>query len=738
MPIAISHLRTNQFYKVMPSTIPYLEMKNRSYNTSKLRRFSGCILMIAMVLASLSTFGQDSKKLNTANPVSKKPNIIFVLVDDLGVGDVGVFFQNQRRLADLRSKPWTVTPHLDQMAAQGATLEQYCAAPVCAPSRASILLGQSQGHANVRDNQFDKALADNYTIGNVLQLLGYKTSIIGKWGLQGNDKNETKDGSKWPAFPLKRGFDHFLGYVRHGDGHEHYPKEGIYGKPKEVYQGYKEISSVLDKCYTGDLFTAAAKKYIIDHHNGASKADPFFMFLSYDTPHAVLELPTQGYPEGFGLKGGLQWTGKPGEMINTASGKPDSWMDPLYAKATYDHDRKPETAEVPWPDTYKRYATITKRIDNQIQDILVLLSDLGIDQNTLVVFTSDNGPSRESYLPKPNVPYSPVFFGSSGGFDGLKRDVWEGGVRTPTIAYWPGHIKTQTVISQPSISYDWLPTFLEAAGAKAPVRADGISLMPQLLGSGKSLKEKSNIYIEYFEGGKTPDFGDYHPSHRGRTRKQMQMVRLGDTVAVRYDVQSAADNFEIYDIRKDPQQINDLSKSQDLQALQQSVKSKVLRMRLPDSSAIRPYDNALIPAEQIEGMLQGWKRIDYENRSPWLSLPDEDSGAKRSGTLDVKGIGSGACVFQGYLYVAEDGQYELSLKTDGRSFLKVHDISAIDLDYKHQPGKQASQSLYLAKGHHHIKLYYQRTGKKDNKPELRIAKKGSDLADISTSIFNPK
>src|SRR5690606_5275104 len=165
-----------------------------------------------------------------------------------------------------------------------------------------------------------------------------------------------------------------------------------------------------DKCYTGDLFTAAAKKYIIDHQQGKDAQKPFFIYLAYDTPHAVLELPTQAYPAGGGLNGGLQWLGTPGRMINTASGEPDSYLYPAYAQATYDDDRDPATPEVSWPDTYKRYASVNQRIDEQVGDILQLLRDLKIDEHTLVVFTSDNGPSQESYLPNSYVRYDADFF----------------------------------------------------------------------------------------------------------------------------------------------------------------------------------------------------------------------------------------------------------------------------------------------------------------------------------------
>ena len=381
-------------------------------------------LFFVVLLLSINSFAQQ------------KPNIIFILTDDLGYGDIGVFFQNQRKSSGDPSKPFELTPNIDGLARRGAQLtQQYCNAPVCAPSRASLLTGVNQGNAHVRDNQFDKALEENHTIATVLKKAGYATIAIGKWGLQG----EKEEGPYWPAHPLKRGFDHYFGYMRHSDGHEHYPVEGLYRGKKEVWEDYTNVSAGLQKCYTTDLWTAYAKKWIIKHEQ-AQAGQPFFMYLAYDAPHAVLELPAQSFPEGKGLHGGLQWLNQPGHMINTASGTIDSYIYPEYQNATYDHDSNKATAEVPWPGTYKRYATATRRIDDAVGDVLQLLKDLNIENNTLVIFTSDNGPSIESYLPASFVPNHPTFFGSYGPFDGIKRDCWEGGVRMPTIACWPKQI----------------------------------------------------------------------------------------------------------------------------------------------------------------------------------------------------------------------------------------------------------------------------------------------------------
>jgi arylsulfatase A-like enzyme len=402
----------------------------------------------------------------------KQPNIIFIMADDMGWGDFGFQFQNQRAKRNDRSEPWAKTPNLDRLAEQGVQLpNQYSPAPVCAPSRASLMLGQHQGHANVRDNQFDKAIDNNHTMATVLKAAGYSTAAFGKWGLQGQGQSVTN----WVAHPLNRGFDYYFGYMRHGDGHEHYPKEGVYRGKKEVYENHKNVVDDLDKCYTADLWTASAKKWIVEQTLTNKSEKPFFIFLGYDTPHAVCELPTQAYPDGGGLKGGLQWLGKPGHMINTASGVVDSWIHPDYVNETWDNDKNPATPEVPWPNVYKRYATSTRRIDSAIGDLMQLLKDLRIDDNTMIVFTSDNGPSRESYLPE---DYEPHFFNGFGPFDGIKRDVLEGGVRVSALAYWPGHFPGGKVVETPSASYDWLPTLAQIAGVAAPAVSDGVSLLP--------------------------------------------------------------------------------------------------------------------------------------------------------------------------------------------------------------------------------------------------------------------
>tara|TARA_R110000868_G_scaffold267615_1_gene526900 strand:- start:3446 stop:5569 length:2124 start_codon:yes stop_codon:yes gene_type:complete len=660
------------------------------------------VVLIIMGLGGKIACAQEARTM--AN--DQKPNIIYILTDDLGYGDVGVFFQNQRQRVNDRSEPWVLTPNLDKMASDGALMPQhYAAAPVCAPSRASLLSGLSQGHANVRNNQFDKALADNHTMGNVLQKLGYNTAAIGKWGLMGSNK-WSEDGDSWPAHPINRGFDYYYGYMRHRDGHEHYPKEGLYRGTKEVYENKNEVSNDLDKCYTGDLWTAVAKKWIVEQTNGKGGKQPFFMFLAFDTPHAVLELPTQAYPDGGGLNGGVQWTGKPGQMINTASGTIDSWVHPDYSNATYDHDNNEATPEVAWPNVYKRYATTTRRIDDQVGDILKLLSDLNIDQNTLVVFSSDNGPSIESYLD--NEPYKANFFNSFGPFDGIKRDLLEGGERMPTIARWPARIKAGNVVNSPSISYDWLPTFTAAAGSPAPINADGVSLLPSLTGLGE--QQQSLIYVEYSQGNHTPNYDEFASNNRGRLRKEMQMMRIGDLVGLRYDIKNEADDFEIYNVISDTQQAKNLGGNDYMKELQQTFKERVLQVRMPNATAQRPYDNAAIAASSGEGLINGLSWKAYENSAPWLpqlnSLPATAMGKVTS--LDLTGIKLNKgelLLFEGYINIPVDGEYTFSLNSETKSFLKIHGASVIDADYGYEAGTTREGSITLKAGYHPIKIY---------------------------------
>ena len=642
--------------------------------------------LMALLLAALAV---------THPAHARRPNIIFILTDDLGYGDLGVFWQNQRRDEGNPAKPWHRTPQLDRMAAEGMVLpHHYCAAPVCAPSRASLLTGLHQGHANIRDLQFDKALEQNHNLATVLKTAGYATACIGKWGLAG-------PAPEWPGHPLNRGFDYYFGGLNHVDGHEHYPKEGPYAGRKPILDQREDITDSLEKCYTTDLFTARAKAWIREQR-GNDPARSFFLYLSYDTPHAALELPTQPFPEGGGLHGGLQWIGEPGRMINTAAGAIDSWIHPDYAAATWDHDANPETPQTTWPDVYQRYATSVRRIDDCTGDLLQLLKDLGIDRETLVVFTSDNGPSNASYLKE---PYSPAFFASYGPFSGIKRDCREGGLRVGAIVRWPAEIPVGKGSDLPCGHWDWLPTFAELAGLPPPGRSDGRSLLPTLTGCG--VQHEPDVYAEFFVPGKTQDYPDFPESARSRPLEQMQMLRRGNFTGLRTDIRAADDDFEIFNVVKDPRQAHDLAAENP--ALQQQLKDQALRLRRPHADAPRPYDDAPVTAVRVENVRSGMLDFSvYQGEWPWL--PDfaelESTVTGSADSFDPQHAArasSHGLRFHGYFVVPADGEYTFLLKSNAGARLRLHRILLLDDDFHHDGGT-VSASIRLRAGCHPLTL----------------------------------
>lgn len=637
-----------------------------------------------------------------------RPNIVFILCDDLGYGDIGVFHQNQRAAMKDRGVPFFTTPHIDTMARDGVKMNQhYCAAPVCAPSRASLLTGLTQGHANVRDNQFDKALADTHTLGSVLRTAGYATAAIGKWGLQGTSRENQEDApgtgspASWPAYATKRGFDFFFGYAAHQDGHFHYPKED----GRKVWENESEVSAGLDLCYTTDLFTARAKKWIVDE-TAANPAKPFFLYLAYDTPHAKLQNPPCPYPSGGGLKGGVQWTGKPHAILNTATGTMDGWMHPDYAQATWDQDHLASTPEIPWPNVQKRYANDVRRIDDCVGDLLQLLKDLKIDNNTLVIITSDNGPSNESYL-KEN--YTPEFFHGFGPFDGIKRDALEGGIREPTLVKWPRGIPAGRVDEQPSGQWDWLATFAELAGAPSLAATDGVSLVPSLTGHG--IQRPSTLYVEYFVAGRTPAYREFEPAHQRRKRGQMQSIMMDGFKGVRYDIKSADDDFEIFDLRKDPKESRNLAKNPEMSKLQTAMKARVLQVRLPDSSAPRPYDQTPVPPllEEPQGA-PGLTCSLFEGGWPWLPdfriLTPVKTKIVSKPDLSMAPAGkSFGLSYEGDFHASADGDYTFTVNSSGGTMLFLHDIRLID-ESKTIPQGISSGKVRLKAGWHPLRLLY--------------------------------
>ena len=637
-----------------------------------------------------------------------RPNIVFVLADDLGWGDLGVYHQNS-----LTDHPSHRTPHLDRMAEEGLQMRQhYCPAPVCAPSRSSLLSGVHQGNAVIRNNQFDRALEDNHTLASVLQEAGYATALVGKYGLQGTKRfgdtvpSETAEG--WPAYPTKRGFDEFLGYVRHKDGHVHYPIDvwpvanAGHREPVELWHNDREISDQLDNCYTSDLFTAYSKKWIGER---ADAGEPFFLYLAYDTPHAALQVPAAPYPDGFGKDGGVQWTGEPGRMINTADGEPDSFIHPEYASED-------------WPDLDKRFATMVRRIDDHMADLLQTLRDHGLADNTLVVFSSDNGPHHESYVDGDawgNGAYTPQAFQSYGPFDGTKRDTWEGGIRVPTLAWGPGVVR-KGVNETPSQFHDWLPTFAELAGVAAPARSDGVSLVPTLTGEGE--QRTPVTYVEYQNGGSTPKYEDFAKQHRGQKRKEMQAVFLDGHKGVRMNIQSADDPFLIFDLSADPDEVNDLAgTSPRFEALQRRMRDRVLQIRSPNPDAKRPYDDAPVPPLATPEELSR-REIDAGIRwtayagdfayVPQVAGLEELTSGRTADEFAGGAADAGAVAFTQSFVVNEDGPVTFRMSSGRPFFARLNGPSdgghLIDADRPFEAGKTFEATRTLAAGLHEVSV----------------------------------
>ncbi|HRO45696.1 arylsulfatase [Agriterribacter sp.] len=408
-----------------------------------------------------------------------KPNIVFILADDMGYGDPGCYGQ---RLIE--------TPHIDQLAAGGIRFTQfYAGTSVCAPSRSSLLTGQHTGHTPVRGNyeiqpEGQLPLPDTaYTMAEMLKNAGYVTGNFGKWGLG-------YPGSE--GAPNQQGFDRFFGYNCQRQSHNYFPGHLWNNNTRIDYAN----TPASQQYYAPDLIQKEALAFIDEY-----KTKPFFLYLSYTLPHAALQLPQN-----------------------------DSLLD--YYKRKF--NEQPQVIPASWdgkgyqPQAYPHaaYAAMVTRLDHYVGQVVEKLKTLGLEKNTLIIFTSDNGPHREG-------GNDPAFFNSSGGFRGIKRDLYEGGIRTPVIAYWPAVITKPKVSGFTGAFWDFMPTFAAIAGAPVPPHTDGVSLLPTLSSKGKQ-KQHPFLYWEFHEDG-------------GR-----QAVRMGEWKGVRLNVmKDPGSPLELYNLDSD-------------------------------------------------------------------------------------------------------------------------------------------------------------------------------------------
>jgi len=423
----------------------------------------------------------NSKKENISK--NEKPNIIYILADDLGYGDLGCYGQT-----DIK------TPNLDKMAAAGIRFTQhYAGNTVCAPSRCVLMTGLHTGHAKIRANGGISINEEDLTVASLLKEAGYKTGLIGKWGLGDLDT---------PGFPNKQGFDYFFGYLSQLRAHNYYPdylwrnseKVDLDNEVIYVQEGRlkgRGFAATEQNVYSHDLFTEEALKFLEESANS-----PFFLYLAYTIPHANNEY----------------------------------WLVEEHGMEVPDYG---QYADKDWPEAQKGLAAMISRMDRDIGTLKAKLEKLGIDKNTLIIFSSDNGPHEEG-------GNDPEFFNSSGGLRGHKRDLYEGGIREPMIAYWPETIQPGKTSDHISGFWDFLPTACDVAGIEAPQNIDGISYLPELL--SKDQPEHKAMYWEFIsQGGK-------------------QAVRKGNWKLVKLDVLNPEKTqVELYNLENDRAEQEDVS-----------------------------------------------------------------------------------------------------------------------------------------------------------------------------------
>jgi len=410
---------------------------------------------------------------------SKKPNIIFIMADDLGYGDLGCYGQKEIQ-----------TPNIDKLAAEGMRFTDcYAGSTVCAPSRSVLMTGQHTGHTRVRGNMGKVGgvlVTDNgspqkrvpleagdVTVAEVLKQAGYATGITGKWGLAEPDTD---------GLPTRQGFDEWLGYLNQRRAHTYYPPYLWRNEEKFMLEANADGKKGR---YSHDIFTAFALEFVRRHKSG-----PFFLYLPYTIPHAKYEIPS---------------------------------IEPYTDKS--------------WPAEAKVHAAMITRMDGDIGRIMRLLKELAIDEKTLVFFCSDNGAARRW----------DGIFDSSGVLRGHKSDLYDGGIRTPMIARWPGKVPAGKTSNAPWYFADVMPTLADIAGATSPSNIDGMSVLPTLLGKRQKTDNRF-LYWEFPAG------------------KFQQAVRWRNFKAVR---PAPGKPLELYDL------ISDIAEKNDIAAENPDVISKI-------------------------------------------------------------------------------------------------------------------------------------------------------------------
>jgi arylsulfatase A len=464
-------------------------------------------LFFLLLLVSINNYCWSQKKKSKASP-----NIIYIYADDLGYGELGCYGQQKIK-----------TPNLNKMAAEGMRFTQhYTSTPVCAPARAMLMTGKHGGHSYIRGNHELGGFADSaergqmplaaaeFTVAELLKQKGYATALIGKWGLGMN----ATEGS-----PNKQGFDYYYGYLDQKQAHNFYPTH-LWENEKwdTLNQSFINVHKKLDsakatdadfeyfkgKDYAPALMTEKALHFIDNN-----KSNPFFLYLPYTIPHASLQAPD--------------------DWVKQYIGQFDE--KPYYGQQGYASTKYPLST----------YAAMITYLDAQVGVIMEKIKQLGIDGETIILFSSDNGTTF-------NGGVNAKFFNSVAGLRGLKMDLYEGGIRMPFIAKWPGKIKAGSVSNLVSAQYDFFATAAELTNQKVK-NTDGISFLPELLGK----KQKTHPYL-YFE----------YPEKGGQIA-----IRMGKWKAVRSNLKkNPSAPWELYNLETDSNETIDVA-AQQLELLKQ-------------------------------------------------------------------------------------------------------------------------------------------------------------------------
>ncbi|MDU0356430.1 arylsulfatase [Paraglaciecola aquimarina] len=475
-----------------------------------INKLRGILLPLSLALVGLSC---ASTKPQLSNKVldKRKPNVIFIMVDDMGYGELGSYGQKVMR-----------TPNLDQMAKEGKRFTQfYAGSAVCAPSRASLMTGKHSGHAHIRGNYELGGFSDEtefgqlpllpatVTLGTMMQQAGYKTAAIGKWGLGGQNS---------VGRPNLQGFDYFFGYLDQKQAHNHAPTHLWRNQkwtaldndfldmhhlklPNFDYNDPKSYAQFKRTDFAQARMNQDALNFIEQNQH-----QPFFLYLAYAMPHAALQAPDKEIEQY------------------------DFEVDPPEKVGYYMPVEKPRATR----------AAMVSYTDKHVGEVLNKLKALNIADNTLVIFTSDNGATPEGGADM-------AFFKANGDLRGFKRQLYEGGIRMPMLAWWPGKIAAGTVSTHIGAFWDVMPTLADLTQQSAPESTDGMSFLPDLLGQGEQA-EHNYLYWEFPQG-----------------KHKAQAIRDGKWKAIRLykgvKEKGYTTEFELYDLSKDVAETTDLASS---------------------------------------------------------------------------------------------------------------------------------------------------------------------------------